>query len=55
MGGLADHVHSPSFATAVGLVQHAQRHQVAESSRTAGVGAFSRVAGRLRGLFREFF
>src|ERR671911_572426 len=54
MGGLADHVHSPSFATAVGLVQHAQRHQVAESSRTAGAGAFSRVAGRLRGLFREF-
>jgi cell division protein FtsA len=55
MGGLADHVHSPSFATAVGLVQHAQRHQVAEASRTAGAGAFSRVAGRLRGLFREFF
>jgi hypothetical protein len=48
-------VHSPSFATAVGLVQYAQRNQAAESTRAAGVGAFSRVAGRLRGLFREFF
>jgi len=55
MGGLADHVHSPSFATAAGLVQYAQRNQVAETSRGAGAGAFSRVAGRLRGLFKEFF
>jgi cell division protein FtsA len=55
MGGLADHVHSPSFATAAGLVQYAQRNQVAETSRAAGAGAFSRVAGRLRGLFKEFF
>ena len=55
MGGLADHVHSPSFATAAGLVQHAQRNQVAETSRGAGAGAFSRAAGRLRGLFKEFF
>jgi cell division protein FtsA len=54
VGGLADHVSSPAFATPVGLVIYGQRNQVVES-RTTGVGAFSRVAGRLKGLFREFF
>jgi cell division protein FtsA len=54
IGGLADHVSSPAFATPVGLVVYGQRNQVVEA-RTTGVGAFSRVAGRLRGLFREFF
>jgi len=54
VGGLADHVSSPAFATPVGLVIYGQRNQVADT-RTTGVGAFSRVAGRLRGLFREFF
>jgi len=55
IGGLADHVGSPAFATAVGLVLYGQRHQVVEAVRTTGVGAFGRVAGRLKGLFREFF
>ena len=55
IGGLADHVGSPAFATAVGLVLYGQRHQVMETVRTTGVGAFGRVAGRLKGLFREFF
>jgi cell division protein FtsA len=55
IGGLADHVGSPAFATAVGLVLYGQRHQVVESARSTGVGAFGRVAGRLKGLFREFF
>ena len=54
IGGLADHVSSPAFATPVGLVVYGQRNQVVERGST-GVGAFSRVAGRLRGLFREFF
>ncbi len=54
VGGLADHVSSPAFATPVGLVIYGQRNQIVES-RTTGVGAFSRVAGRLKGLFREFF
>jgi cell division protein FtsA len=54
IGGLADHVSSPAFATPVGLVVYGQRNQVVEP-RSTGVGAFSRVAGRLRGLFREFF
>jgi cell division protein FtsA len=55
IGGLADHVGSPAFATAVGLVLYGQRHRVADVVRTTGVGAFGRVAGRLKGLFREFF
>src|SRR5512139_363260 len=55
VGGLADHVNSPAFATAVGLALYAQRNIAADPSRGAGAGAFSRVAGRLRGWFREFF
>ena len=54
IGGLADHVSSPAFATPVGLVVYGQRNQVVDT-RSTGVGAISRVAGRLRGLFREFF
>jgi cell division protein FtsA len=55
IGGLTDHVNSPAFATAVGLVMYAHRNEMGEAARLAGIGAFSRVAGRLRGLFREFF
>jgi cell division protein FtsA len=55
VGGLADHVSSPAFATPVGLVAYGRRNHIVEATRTAGVGAFGRVAGRLRGLFREFF
>jgi cell division protein FtsA len=55
VGGLADHVNSPAFATAVGLALYAQRNIAADPARSGGAGAFSRVAGRLRGLFREFF
>jgi len=33
----------------------AQRNIAADPTRSGGAGAFSRVAGRLRGLFREFF
>ena len=55
VGGLADHVGSPAFATAVGLVLYGQRNRAIEPVRTTGIGAFGRVAGRLKGLFREFF
>jgi cell division protein FtsA len=54
VGGLADHVNSPSFATAVGLVLYGQRNHAGEPARV-GAGALGRVAGRLRGLFKEFF
>ena len=55
IGGLADHVNSPAFATAVGLVMYAHRNHVGEVARPVGAGAFGRVAGRLRTLFKEFF
>jgi cell division protein FtsA len=56
VGGLADHVNSPTFATGVGLALYACRNTAGDLSRAPmGAGAFVRVAGRLRGLFREFF
>ena len=54
--GLVDHVNSPAFATAVGIVMYVHKQHQADAGRaTAGAGAFSRVAVRLRSLFREFF
>jgi cell division protein FtsA len=53
IGGLIDHVNSPEFATAVGLVIYAHKNY-ADDTRAASGGALSRVAVRLRGLFREF-
>ncbi len=56
VGGLADHVNSPTFATGVGLALYAHRNSMSERAHSAiGAGALVRVAGRLRGLFREFF
>jgi cell division protein FtsA len=56
VGGLADHVNSPTFATGVGLVLYGYRNTVGDGSRApVGAGALVRVAGRLRGLFKEFF
>jgi len=54
VGGLADHVNSPTFATPVGLVLYAHRNREPEAARV-GAGAFGRMAGKLRGIFREFF
>ena len=49
VGGLADHVSSPTFATAVGLVLYGYRNAVGCAARTpVGVGAIGRAAGRLR-------
>ena len=55
LGGLADHVNSPAFSTAVGLVMYAHRNQAGEPARPVGAGAFGRVAVRLRTLFRVSF
>ena len=55
VGGLTDHVNNPAFATAVGLVMYAHRNQIMDHERSIGVGTLSRVAGRLRGLFKKFF
>jgi cell division protein FtsA len=52
LGGMADHVNSPAFATAAGLLVYGQRAQASESGSG---GTFSWLTGRVRGLFREFF
>jgi cell division protein FtsA len=52
LGGMADHINSPAFATAAGLLIYGQRAHAGES---AGAGAFGRLTGRVRGLFKEFF
>jgi cell division protein FtsA len=54
VGGLADHVSNPAFATAVGLVLYAARHRGPTTS-AAGGGALTRVMGRLKMVFKEFF
>jgi cell division protein FtsA len=56
VGGLADHVNSPTFATGVGLTLYGYRNFMGDSGHSlVGAGALVRAAGRLRGLFREFF
>jgi hypothetical protein len=35
-------------------VMYAHRNQLSQPAHPAGVGAFEKVAGRLRGLFKEF-
>jgi len=53
-GSLADHVANPAYATAVGLVLYAERHRTPEGVRVGG-GALTRMVGKLRGVFKEFF
>src|ERR687887_1604698 len=44
VGGLADHVNSPTFATGVGLVLYGHRNSIADMTRApVGAGAFVRV------------
>jgi cell division protein FtsA len=54
IGGLADHVSSPTFGTPVGLALYAHRNRPPGPAR-GGATALSRVALRLRGIFKEFF
>ena len=54
LGGLADHVNNPAFATAVGLVMYAHRIHQFDAPRPAGIGTFARAAGRLRSMLRAF-
>ena len=54
VGGLADHVNNPAFATSVGLVVYAHRNLQNEAPRVTA-GAIGRLTGRIRTLFKEFF
>ncbi|NOT25386.1 MAG: cell division protein FtsA [Acidobacteria bacterium] len=53
VGGLSDHVNSPTFATPVGLVLYAHRNRPPDP-HTHG-GAFGRIVDRLKVVFKEFF
>ena len=55
VGGLVDHVGSPAFDAAVGLVVFAHRNRIVKPARSAGLGPIGWIAGRLGRLFREFF
>jgi cell division protein FtsA len=55
VGGLTDHINSPAYATAVGLVMYAHRNQSLNAGRMVGMSAFGRIAVRLRAFLREFF
>ena len=57
---IAPHIFERGFSgggsTGVGLALYGYRNSIGETSRApVGAGALVRVAGRLRGLFREFF
>ncbi len=52
LGGLVDHISSPAFATAAGLLRYGQR---AQSGDGAHGGPIGRIAGRVSRLFKEFF
>src|ERR671919_324287 len=49
IGGLADHVSSPTFATPVGLALYAHRNR-APGPVDGSSWALTKVAGRLRGI-----
>jgi cell division protein FtsA len=54
VGGLADHVNNPAFASPVGLVAYTHRNTPFDGDRIAS-GALGRLTGRLRTLFKDFF
>jgi cell division protein FtsA len=54
VGGMADHVSNPAYASAVGLVLYAHRNRAPDAAR-AGGSALTRMVGRLRTVFKEFF
>ena len=54
VGGLADHIENPSFATAVGLLLRAGQQRV-QAKEQAGSSSIGRIADRFRSVLREFF
>jgi cell division protein FtsA len=54
VGGLADVIHSPVFATGIGLLSYAARHHTAEVERSEGLfmkDAFSKIKKWFKDLF----
>ena len=55
VGGLADHVQDPSFATAVGLAMYVNRKDTAGAVSSMGLGLFGGLKDRFRNILRDFF
>jgi cell division protein FtsA len=55
VGGLADHVNSPTFATGVGLVLYGYGIHGGHGARAGRRRRVRARRRRLRGLFKEFF
>jgi len=55
VGGLADHVQDPSFATAVGLAMYVNQHDTAGAASSLGLGLFGGLTDRFRNIFKDFF
>jgi cell division protein FtsA len=54
VGGLADHIARPSYATSVGLLMYGHEARTQESGRSSGGGPLGRLARGIAGVFREF-
>lgn len=55
VGGLADHVQDPSFATAVGLAMYVNRPDTAGAVSSMGLGLFGGLKDRFRNILKDFF
>jgi len=55
VGGLADHVQDPSFATAVGLAMYVNRKDTARAASSMGLGLFGGLKDRFRNILKDFF
>ena len=55
VGGLADHVQDPSFATAVGLAMYVNRKDTAGAVSSMGLGLFGGLKDRFRNILKDFF
>jgi len=55
IGGLSDVVHSPIYATGVGLVKYGSRNTQTQNFRIGEANVFERVVRRMKDWFGEFF
>ena len=53
VGGLADVVNNPMYATAVGLILYGARNREEKKFRIRDSNIFNRVASRMRKWFKE--
>ncbi|MDD5082269.1 MAG: cell division protein FtsA [Dehalococcoidales bacterium] len=52
MGGISESLRDPAYATSVGLLKWAAKHQEGQGRRSGGIGGIWRLVSRIRSLFR---